>query len=177
MKYFCTILMVSLIFGFTLKGNAVEKNTYTPPEMPAYPESYEDVMQTLAPYYRAQRPLDYFFELYVIDTLKKLPTKSLSALTEFSEKHPSFFESTQGDWRAFVVSAMDLSETIDIAIWDLWIRNSSGAINDGWDYHPWHFAQNFVDNYSHDNSQVDIWTEDSLREAKKRIRMFRERGN
>ncbi len=177
MKYFRTFVFLCLVFGLSTKGNAVEKNNCAPPDMPNYPESYMEVMQTLAPYYNSERPLDYFFELYVVNTLNKLPKESLHALDEFSAKHPSFFESTNGDWKAYVVSSMHLSEIISVAIWDLWITNSSAACKDGWTYHPWHFAQNFVDNYSHNDSQVDMWTEESLRAAKERIRIYQNNGN
>ena len=145
--------------------------------MPDYPVTYEGVMATLAPYYRAERPLDYFFELYIINVLEKLPVESTAALGEFNSKHPSFFESTEGNWQAFVKEQLHLSDTIEIAIWDLWIRNSDNAKNNGWVYHPWHFAQNFVDNYFSEDSKVDVWEGDSLALAKNRIAKFREQGN
>jgi len=61
---------------------------YVRPEMADYPKSYEEVTATLAPYYQAKRPLDYFFELYVIDTLEKLPSDSKEALLVFLKKTP-----------------------------------------------------------------------------------------
>jgi hypothetical protein len=42
-----------------------------------------------------------------------------SALDEFSAKHPTFFEKHNGDWRRHVVEEFHLSDTIDIAIWEL----------------------------------------------------------
>jgi len=146
---------------------------YNPPVMPDYPKSYEEVMKTLAPYYQEQRPLDYFFELFVIDTLEKLPSGTIEVLGEFSVKHPKFFESSNGDWKHYVKAQLHLPETIEFAIWDLWITNSKKAIEQGWEYHPWHYAQNFLDNYSVDDSKVDVWEGNALKLAKDRINCYR----
>ena len=146
---------------------------YVPPVMPPFPEDYDGVMMTLAPYYHEQRPLDYFFELYVVDLIEELPSATSLALDDFSAKHPSFFERHNGDWRRSVVEELHLSDTIEIAIWDLWIRNSANAIRDGWKYHPWHYARNFADNYFAENSQVDVWEGDALEKAKQRIETYR----
>ena len=71
-----------------------------------------------------------------------------------------------------MIGDLHLSETIEIAIWDLWIRNSANAELHGWDYHPWHFAQDFARNYVADDSRVDIWEGDALEQAKARIARF-----
>ena len=159
------------------KGNQLNQEQNIPPSMSAYPVTYDGVMATLAPYYQAERPLDYFFELYIISVLDKLPSDSEVALNEFNNKHPSFFESTNGDWKAYVKQQLHLSNTIDVAIWDLWIRNSANAKNNDWKYHPWHFAQNFLDNYFAEGSKIDIWEGNSFELAKQRIATFREKGN
>lgn len=64
-----------------------------------------------------------------------------------------------------------------MAIWDLWIRNSANARQNGWNYHPWHFAQDFLGNYFAEGSKVDIWERNSLALAKQRITKFRESDN
>ena len=174
---FLVIVFISFNVEAEDKDAQLNQEQYIPPAMPEYPSSYEDVMTTLAPYYQAERPLDYFFELYVINALDKLPEKTVLALEDFNTKHPSFFESTNGDWKEFVKKQLHLSNTIDVAIWDLWIRNSDNAANSGWKYHPWHYAQNFLDNYSSEDSKVDIWEGDSLDLAKKRILEFRKNSN
>ena len=168
---------VGSTFAETEMDFKLNQEQYIPPVMPSYPISYMEVMSTFAPYYQEQRPIDYFFELYVISVLEKLPESSEVALNEFNEKHPSFFESTGGDWKEFVKKQLHLSKTIDIAIWDLWTQNSQNAKANGWVYHPWHYAQDFLDNYSVEGSRVDIWEGDSLDVAKKRIEKFRDKGN
>jgi hypothetical protein len=153
-----------------------KKEQYQPPEMPPFPVDYEGVMRMIAPYHQQERPLDFFFEMYVVDVLKELPQETQSALAEFSAKHPSFFEMYNGDWRKYVVKESHLSDTIEIAIWDLWIRNSSAAKRDGWEAHPWHYAQLFMDNYFADDSRVDVWEGNSLAVAQQRIDEYKNKG-
>jgi hypothetical protein len=57
--------------------------TFSPPKVPDFPDNFAAVVKTLAPYHKAQRPLDFFFELYVCHVLEALPQQSLSALDEF----------------------------------------------------------------------------------------------
>ena len=111
----------------------------------------------------------FFFEMYLVDVIDELSEDTLQALENFSAKHPTFFEVHGGDWRKHVVEEFRLSDTIEIAIWDLWITNSANAEPDGWKYHPWHYAQNFADNYFSEESGVDVWEGNALEEAKKRI--------
>jgi hypothetical protein len=147
--------------------------SYVPPEMPSFPVNYQGVIQALAPYYQQQNPLAFFFEMYVVDVLNKLPKDTIAALAEFSSKHPALFAGYGGDWRQFVAQESHLSDTIDVAIWDLWIRNSKTAKQDGWDAHPWFYAQLFSQNYLADESRVDVWEGNALKEAKQRIEEFR----
>jgi len=150
--------------------------TYKPPKMPAFPASLEALYRTIAPYYRDQRPLDLFFEFFIVDILGLLPYATQNAIDELTTKHPTFFAATNGDWRAGVRKMLNLSETIDIAILDLWYRNRQTASDQGWNYHPWHYAQNFRANYVAKGSRVDVWEDDALEQAKARIETERKRS-
>jgi hypothetical protein len=161
---------------FKRKSKESDGGAYTPPVMPSFPVDYDEVMKALAPYYHQQRPLDFFFEMYIVDVIEKLPRETISALADFSIKHPTFFTTCNGDWRQYVVKESHLSMTIETAIWDLWIRNSAIAARDGWQYHPWHFAQNFAENYFADGSKVDVWDGNALADARKRIEEYRKHG-
>jgi len=143
---------------------------YTPPQMPEYPIDLDSFYQVIKPYYDEERPLDLFFELLIIDVLGYLPEQTKSVIEEFSKEHPTFFESANGNWREYVIKTLELSNTIDIAILDLWYRNSNNAKNSGWEYHPWHYAMNFIDNYFADDSKVDVWEGNALEEAKLAIK-------
>lgn len=146
---------------------------YTPPKIPNLPADVDSILRTLAPYYRDDEPGIFFFEMFVCNVIEELPENTKSAMDEFSKKHPSFFEDHGGQWLRFVKEAFDLSETIETAIWDLWIRNSQNARRAGWEYKPWHFAMNFVENYFVDGSQVDVWEGNALELAKKRVEEHR----
>ncbi len=165
------------MFGFfRKKARDGGKEIFIPPQMPPFPVDYDGVMKALAPYYQRKCPLDFFFEMYVVSVIERLPQETISALADFSTKHPIAFSAHGGDWRQYVVTESHLSDTIEVAIWDLWIRNSANAKRDGWEYHPWHYAQNFAENYFADGSRVDVWEGSALEDAKKRIQEYKKNG-
>jgi hypothetical protein len=149
---------------------------YEPPVMPPFPSSLEELYRTIAPYHQDQRPIDLFFEFLIIDVLGLLPEATQKALDDFATKHRSFFAATKGDWRAGVRQLLHLSETIDIAILDLWFQNSRKALEQGWTYHPWHYAQNFIEHFLAEGSRVDVWEGNALELAKARINAARKRS-
>ena len=144
-------------------------NGYKPPEMPPFPVTLGDLLGVLAPYHRDQRLLDLFFEFLVVDIIGVLPQATDTAIRQLVAKHPAFFAATGGDWRRGVRLDLNLSDSIDVAILDLWHRNSRKAADDGWSYHPWHFAQDFLANFFAEGSRVDVWEGDALQQAKARI--------
>lgn len=163
------------MFGlFKKKQKDQVEGSYTAPEMLPFPVDYASFFRTLAPYQQQGRPLDLFFELFIVNAIGELPQETLSALDDFSTKHPTFFAATQGNWQQFVFQKLKLSETIEVAIWDLWLRNKDIAGSKGMQYHPWHFAINFVQNYFAEGSKVDVWEGDSLHQAKKRIAEYKQ---
>lgn len=143
--------------------------TRNSPSVPVFPGSYDGLYAAIAPYHRDRRPFDIFFEFFIVDVLGLLPKSTQDALNEFVAKHPSVFASTNGDWRRGVRKMLNLSETIDIAILDLWYVNEKKALDQGWTYHPWHYAQNFHENYVAEGSRIDVWEGDALAQAKIRI--------
>jgi len=107
----------------------------------------------------AENPIYLFAELYVLDTIGHMPP----------EKNPqdmnlqSVFNTKASEWRDVIAEVLHFSETINIAILDLWHRNKH-HYND-----PWHFAQDFIDKYNEDDSKVDVWPEGTLEAARSRI--------
>lgn len=139
------------------------------PSEPSLPLSLGALYATMAPYHREKRWMDLFFEFLVLDVIDQLPGATQESIDALVAKHPVFFADTRGDWRTGTRKALQLSETIDIAILDLWFGKSAKASAEGWLYHPWSFARDFHQQFVADGSRVDVWEGDSLELAKARI--------
>jgi hypothetical protein len=142
---------------------------YQPPAMPAFPESLHEVSRVFAPYFTEGRPLDFFAEMLVIDIVGELPQATRGAVEALIGASHGLKAACGDDWKAWVRSQIGASDTFDIAVQDLWLRNRASARASGWEYHPWHYAQNFLDNYFADDSCVDVWEGDALERAKAAI--------
>ena len=140
---------------------------------PDFPKNIDEFYQVLQPYYKDERSLDLFFEFYIVDVLGKLPNETANTVNDFSKENSSFFEETNGNWAKYVIKTLHLSKTIDIAIIDFWIKNREHAKNEGFEYHPWDYAVAFRENYIKEGSQVDVWTNETLREAKERASRYK----
>jgi hypothetical protein len=112
-------------------------------------------------------PMALFFEGYVLGVLGYLPPDRDKAFQTMELGHRLKTKATE--WREVVKESLHLSETIDIAILDLWFRNSAISEKQGHLYDPQSFAQDFVDQYNAPDSRVDIWPEGALEAAKQRI--------
>ena len=112
----------------------------------------------------AANPSDYFFELFVIDTIKPLPP-------EEQERIAATIEAQSDSWRDKVKNILKLNDTIEVAILDLWYRNSEIAKEKKERYPVAIFARDFVDHYWEDNSQIDVWGPGALEAAQARIKL------
>lgn len=110
-----------------------------------------------------ENPSDIFFDHFVMDVIGMLPPG-------MSEKLDAALSTSEGNWRQKTKETVNLSDTIEIAILDLWYRNSAVLEARGEFYDPYHFAVNFVDAYFADDSQVDVWPGNSLEAAQRRVR-------
>jgi hypothetical protein len=104
----------------------------------------------------------FFVEQLVVDTVQGLP-----------EEHQQFIAQTiQTDlngWRRKVKEISTLSDTFEVAVLDLWYRNSKIAADRGDSLDAHDFAQLFVDNYFVDDSQIDVWGSGALEAARARV--------
>ena len=108
------------------------------------------------------------FKAFILDTLKELPTKKSDLIGNMNLDN--VFSTEFDDWKKTIKKVLNLSDTIEIAIKDLWLRNSEIAKNDGTELNADQFADLFIENYYVENSKVDIWeSETDLNNAKKRI--------
>ena len=118
------------------------------------------------PRYRAS-PVDFFFEQYILDVLGELPVARSHEIQAMNMQ--KIFKTRSNDWRHSVSEVLHLSETIDIAILDLWYRNANIAHAQRTKYAAQQFAMDFVDEYMKDGSRVDVWAPGALAAAKARI--------
>ena len=112
--------------------------------------------------------INVFFKAFILDTLKDLPTEKNTLIENMNLDN--VFSTDFNDWKKTIKKVLNLSDTIEIAIKDLWLRNSEIAKNDGTELNSDRFADLFIENYYIENSKVDIWeSESDLNSAKKRI--------
>lgn len=112
-------------------------------------------------------PIYLFFEGFIQDVVGCLSFDRSDSFQKMNLQ--SVFNTEASNWKEVVSEVLNLSNTIDIAILDLWHRNKTAFKDeDGKIDHVW-FSQIFTDEYMKEDSQVDIWQEGALEEAKKRI--------
>ncbi len=112
--------------------------------------------------------IDIFFKDFILDTLKELPAEKITLIEEMNLD--KVFLTDFGNWKKTIKKVLNLSDTIEIAIKDLWLRNSKKPEKDGTELTAERFADLFIENYYIEDSKIDIWENESdLNNAKKRI--------
>ena len=115
-----------------------------------------------------QNPIYLFFESYIQDVIGYLPKEKSESIQEMNIQ--KVFETEATEWRQVLEETLHLSDTINIAILDLWYRNREHFKTESGEYDPFWFSQIFTDEYMKEGSQVDVWPEGALEAAKKRIK-------
>ncbi|MFD2914720.1 hypothetical protein [Psychroserpens luteus] len=114
------------------------------------------------------RPIDTFFHLFILDTIHRLPTEKKEILKKVDLD--KVYLTDFNDWKKTIKKVLNLSETIEIAIKDLWLRNSEIAKRDNIELNPEEFALLVTEKFLAENSKIDVWENESdLINAKKRI--------
>jgi hypothetical protein len=114
------------------------------------------------------RPIDTFFQLFILETIQRLPTEKKEILTKVDLD--KVFSTDFNDLKKTIKKVLHLSDTIEIAIKDLWLTNSAIAKRDGIELSPEEFSIKFTENFVTPNSKIDVWENESdLISAKKRI--------
>ena len=119
----------------------------------------------------AKRPLNLLFEAFVLDVIGHLPDAKRQTLQAMNLQ--KVFNTRASEWRAVLRETLHLSETIEIAMLDLWYRNRETLREQGQEYDPIAFSQDFTDNYFADDTKVDVWPDGALDAAKQRIADYR----
>jgi hypothetical protein len=116
-----------------------------------------------------ESPINLFFEDLILDILGQLPAERSSATQAMNLQ--KVFSTQATEWKAVVRETLHLSETFEIAVLDLWIRNREHYEETAEGYRA--FAQDFADKYMADDSKVDVWPDGALAAAKERIQKFK----
>lgn len=115
-----------------------------------------------------ENPIYIFFEGYIQDVIGYLPKEKSDSFQNMNLQ--KVFNSKSTEWHEVIIETLHLSETVDIAILDLWYRNREQFKTDAGEYDPIWFSEIFTDEYMKEVSQVDVWPEGALEAAKLRIK-------
>jgi len=112
-------------------------------------------------------PVYLFFEKYILNVIGQLTADKQDILQNINLQE--IFATRSSNWRDVVCEVLHLSSTIDIAIMYQWYLYLEQTHNNNDEIDAQAFSQKFVDAYFLDNSQIDVWTEESLLKAKQFI--------
>lgn len=82
--------------------------------------------------------INIFFKAFILETLKELSVEKKQAIQEMNLD--KIFSTDFKDWKKTIKKVLNLSDTIEIAIKDLWIKNKKIANNNGIKIDPDQFA-------------------------------------
>ena len=114
-------------------------------------------------------PIETLFANYVLDVIGELPADERQTCEALAPKLAATLKTRATEWKSVVAETLHLSATIEIAILDLWFRNSDLARQSGASLTPADFAVMFVVEYKKAGSAIDTWPGDSLEQAKARV--------
>jgi hypothetical protein len=115
----------------------------------------------------SKNPMAFFLESYVLDVIGHLPPDRSEAIQSMNLQ--KVFKTEAREWRAVIRETLQLSNTVNVAILDLWYTNQDIAAQRKVEYTPLAFAQDFTDEYQKDGSKVDVWPAGALAAAQARI--------
>jgi hypothetical protein len=119
-----------------------------------------------------ENPMGAFFEIFILDVINQASQEQLDLIEKINLNEKLNIKAD--NWQDTIKIVLNLSDTIDIAIKDLWYQNSTIAKNKKTKYEPAQFAIDFVHNFYSENSKIDTWTDESLHAAKRRIMDYEE---
>ncbi len=103
-----------------------------------------------------------FVELLVVDTVEGLSSETANWIAQT-------IRADLAEWRKKVKAISNLSPTFEVAVLDLWFRNSRIAADRGDLLTARDFSILFVDKYYEESSHVDVWGPGALAQARERI--------
>ena len=133
--------------------------------------SFQVLAQTDTESNENQSYMEILFQKFILNELGALSKDEYQKIDKLNLH--TVYNRNKEEWPNTIVAALKLSNTIDITIWDLWIKNIEKAKKQNIAYSKEQFASEFVINYYAEDSQVDVWKAKDLKEAKTRIKAYR----
>lgn len=113
-------------------------------------------------------PMGKLFICLILDSIKELPEKDLNFINKMDLK--KVFQTDIDNWKTIIKQVLNLSSTIEIAIKDLWLKNSKMGYENYDRLSPHTFACLFIEQYYKEDSNIDKWANlKELDTAKKNI--------
>jgi hypothetical protein len=119
-----------------------------------------------------ETPINILFGNFILSTINRLPKEKNEQLNAMNLA--KVFHTEPKDWRLVLKQVLHLSDTIEIAILDLWYENQEKALQRNVEYMPNQFVADFINSFLSTNSQIDAWDSNSLNRAKERIKRNQE---
>src|SRR4051812_10158666 len=86
----------------------------------------------------AKQPINLLFEAFVLDVIGHLPDAKRQTLQAMNLQ--KVFNTQTSEWRAVLRETLHLSDTIDVAILNLWFANREVGRKEGHAYDPLIFS-------------------------------------
>jgi len=121
-----------------------------------------------------EKPVLLLFEIFVLDTIGRLSSEKRKGMQDLNIK--KIFNTNAEHWKPALREVLQLSNTIEIAIQNSWVSKlgENGDSDENVDVDI--FAKEFTDQYFAQDSQVDVWAEGALEQAKERIAEYKKKG-
>ena len=116
----------------------------------------------------AKAPIKLFFENYILHVLRLLPEDTAEKIQGLNLQ--KVLDTKAENWYEAVPEVLNLSKTMEVAIWDMWIRMKEKYIAAQLDFSQ--FAIDFTDSYMLDDTRIDVWTNDTYKAAAQRVNEY-----
>ena len=145
-------------------GNPAADNAS--PNTPSQLNNEKNMSPLEHPRYK-ENPVYLIFECYIEDTIGHLPEKKSRAIQDMNLQ--KVFKTKSTAWKSVIRETLLLSDTIDIAIQDLWYQNRDDFMDNRGQFDTYLFSQVFTNEFMEDGSTIDVWPPGALYAAKERI--------
>lgn len=136
-------------------------------------ETLADDLACQDPWY-GQNLIYPFFESYVLDVIDELPAHRAKWLQNTDLQ--AILETRASEWKDVLCEVLCFSATINVAILDAWYRLLEIRDRRREKCDPVSFARDFVERFFAEDSDVDVWTPETLEKARHRIESIRSPG-